>query len=316
MYQIISIGAAVLDIYAQSEQFITDDKFLSLLKSSKNEISSGNICCGGGAANSSVTFSRLGLKSACLALVGDDVLRLIVRHHLYKNGVSRRLIIENKNDTTDYSIILVANDGTRSVLTNRGSTRLETKMIKFSKLKDTKWFYITSLEGNIDLLEKLIGFAKESNIKVSLNPGRRELKKISQIRSLFQFVEFLQFNTEEAQIATGESFDSPRFWSVIESFGAKITAVTNGRDGAYIFTQGTVYYSPVLNDRPVDETGAGDAFGSAFVAALFHGRDPQKALFWGIKNSASVVSHLGAQTGILTYNKIIKKYVAKTRKKI
>ena len=94
--------------------------------------------------------------------------------------------------------------------------------------------------------------------------------------------------------------------------GAKICVVTNGRDGAYITTSVQKLYSPILNVVPVDELGAGDAFGSAFTAAIIHGHDLQTALNWGIHNSASVVSYLGAQKGLLTLNQIT--HAAKTNK--
>jgi len=302
-YDVVSVGAATLDIFAKSQQFIIDKKLLSLEYSSKNEISQSLICSGGGATNSAVSFSRLGLKSACVALLGDDPLADIVKKDLKDNSVSTSYLKNIKGDSTDFSIILVAPDGARSILTNRGSSRLESKHFPWKKLK-TSWLYITSLEGNLDLLEKLIGFAKESDIKVALNPGNRELARRKELLPLLPYVDFLLLNRHESEELVTLPLTHPLFWEKLLSFGASVTALTDGRNGAHILTESQSLFSPIINTKPADETGAGDAFGSTFVASLLHGRSLEKSLSWAIKNSASVVSHLGAKEGLLTLSKI------------
>ena len=50
----------------------------------------------------------------------------------------------------------------------------------------------------------------------------------------------------------------------------------------------------------IDDTGAGDAFGSGFVAALIHGKDVNEAIDWGRKQAANVVKFIGAKKGLMT----------------
>lgn len=307
MLDVVTIGAATIDIFVKSKQFIVNNNLLSLEYCSKNEINESLIASGGGATNSAVSFSRLGLKSACLSLIGDDHLDKYIIDDLKKESVVTNLLIKNKNDTTDFSIILVAPIGGRSILTNRGSTRLEEKYLNWNKISKTKWFYITSLEGNLDLLEKLIGFAKENNIKIALNPGNRELSQRRKLLPLLKLVDFLFLNKTEAETLTDLNFDDKNFWTRLISLSKAIISVTNGHDGAFVFADGKHYFSPAMNPKPVDETGAGDSFGSTFVSALMYNHSPQEALFWAIKNSASVVSRLGAKPGLLTLKQISKK---------
>ncbi len=306
MLDVVTIGAATIDIFAKSEQFIVDGKLLSLKYSSKNEISQSLICSGGGATNSAVSFSRLGLKSACLSLIGDDYLSKYIIDDLKKESVATNLLIKNKNDTTDFSIVLVASDGSRSILVNRGLTRLKEKYLNWNKIPKTKWFYITSLEGNLDLLEKLIGFAKENNIKIALNPGNREFSQGKKLLPLLKLVDFLLLNKTESEILTDLALDDKNFWTRLISFSKAIISVTNGRNGAFVLVDDNHFFSPIVKVKPVDETGAGDSFGSTFVSALIYGNSPEEALFWAIKNSASVVSALGAKTKLLTLSKIRK----------
>jgi len=304
MNDIVSIGAATIDIFVKSNDFAIKQEMLSLPYSAKTEITQSLITSGGGATNSSVAFSRLGLKASCMSLLGTDPLSQYVDRDLIANQVNPDLLIKKNEEYTDFSVILVAPDGGRTILTNRGKSRLETDLINWDKLSSTSWLYITSLEGNLDLLEQLVGFASEHSIKVSLNPGNRELDQLPRLIPLLSHIDFLLLNRTESEKLTSKKFEDQNFWDKLNSFGSKITAVTNGRDGAYVRSGDQHYYSAIINTDPIDETGAGDSFGSAFVAGLFHNLSLPECLNWGIKNSASVVSHLGAKPGLLSLSQI------------
>ncbi len=310
MLDVITIGAATVDIFIKSKKFVVkkDPEYLtgqslSVAYSSKNEIDQSLICSGGGATNAAVSFSRLELKSSCLSLIGDDPLSNYIYLDLSKNKVNRALLATEHN-TSDFSVIMIASDGGRTIFTNRGTTCLENKHFHWSKLPLPQWFYITSLEGNLNLLEKIIGFAKENNIKISLNPGNRELDQLKYLHPLIKQVDFLLLNKTEAQVLIKSTYDDPDFWQKLKSLGCPLIAVTKGRQGAHILSVSGDYFSPIINTHPVDETGAGDAFGSTFVASLIHGNDIPTSLHWAIKNSASVVSNIGAKPGLLTLKQI------------
>jgi ribokinase len=302
-YDIISIGAATVDVFVTSPSINLSEGILSFKSSSKNEITSGLICSGGGAINSVTTFSRLKLKTNCISLLGSDPLSQYVLNDLKKEKIDTSLLRCSPKDSTDFSVIIVGPDGSRTVFTNRGLSRLETSFVPWSKIKKTKWFYITSLEGNLDLLETIIGFAKENGINLALNPGNREIAHPRRLFSLISLTDFLLLNQSESENLSGLSADSSSFWDYYQKL-SPLVAITNGHLGAHLLTKTDHLYSPVINVRPIDETGAGDAFGSAAVAAFIYGQKPEVALEWGIKNSASVVSHLGSKKGILTLKTI------------
>lgn len=304
MFDIVSIGAATVDIFVKSPSLCLNGDNLTIPASSKDEMSQGLICSGGGATNSSASFSRLGLKSACVSLLGNDPLSQYVVNDLNNYQVDTGLLVRPEKETTDYSVILIATDGSRSIITNRGPSRLESTQINWDKLADTSWLYVTSLEGNLDLLEMIIGFANEHSIKVSLNPGNRELSQPLRLTPLFSHLDFLLLNREESELLVGIKMNQPNYWEKLLSFGAKTTAVTDGRNGAYVLTSTEKLYSPIINTPTVDETGAGDSFGSAVISGLIHQLSLSDALFWGIKNSASVVSSIGSKPGLLTLAEI------------
>lgn len=298
MFDVVTIGAATADIFVSSDTLQESRRLLSLKRSSKNEINRSLICSGGGATNAATTFSRLGLKAAVVAQVGRDPLADYVFTDLKKEKINADFVKKNSDEHTDFSVIFVASDGSRSIMTQRGDSRLEHNDLPWTKLK-SRSLYITSLEGNLSLLEELIGFAKENNMLIAFNPGSRELKQRRQLIPLLKYLDFLLLNRQEAQMLTDLPHRDSNFLPKLRQY-SPLVAVTNGHLGARILTAEDSLFSPIANITPVDETGAGDAFGSAFFAALLHQQSLSEALSWAIKNSASVVSALGAKTGILT----------------
>ncbi|MCA9363837.1 carbohydrate kinase family protein, partial [Candidatus Kaiserbacteria bacterium] len=67
-----------------------------------------------------------------------------------------------------------------------------------------------------------------------------------------------------------------------------------------------VWFMPMYPDPapPVDRTGAGDSFSSTFTSAIAQGKDVATALSWGPINSMSVVQYIGAQKGLLSFEKL------------
>lgn len=305
-YDVITFGSATVDIFVKSDAISIEKNLpqdiIYIPKGSKNEINKSLITSGGGATNSSVSFSRLGLRSACTALLGQDELSAFVLKDLKTDKVGTRFLVQSPKQATDFSVILVSGDGARTILTQRGPSRLEKHHISWPKLKSS-WFYISSLEGNLDLVELLIGHASENQIQIALNPGSRELSHPS-LNNLLAHLDFLLLNQQEAETLTGFSSEDSSFWPKLKSFKSKIIAVTKGRQGAHISTSTQTLFSPIILSNVVDETGAGDAFGSTFVAGLIQNKNLNQCLNMALKNSASVVSHLGAKPGLLKKSNI------------
>ena len=77
--------------------------------------------------------------------------------------------------------------------------------------------------------------------------------------------------------------------------------ITSGKEGADAYDGRNFYHQDVMKEQKrVDTTGVGDAFGSSFIAGLIlYEGDIKKAMYLGVKNTASVVSEQGAQNGLL-----------------
>lgn len=303
MLDIITIGSATLDAFLRSSGFKIGKRGREklVLEGGKVEVEEVFFQSGGGATNTAVGFSRLGLKTAAVARFGDDLAGQWVAEELGKEKFDRRFLLQIKGDKTDYSTILVGDNGERVILVSRGQSRLEKKIFPFSQLPSSRWVYLSSLEGNIPLLEKIVFWAKERGSRIALNPGSRELKEKRRLKALLPLLAVLIVNEEEASAFWGRNWRR-----VVKCSPAKITVVTLGKKGACLAAEGRLIKETIFKTKTVDATGAGDAFSVGLIAGLSWGKNLKESLRLAMITSGLVVGKLGAKTGLPTKEQLLK----------
>ncbi|MFZ2681645.1 MAG: carbohydrate kinase family protein [Patescibacteria group bacterium] len=307
MFDIISIGAATRDVFLISREFqiINSPKFVGgqgecVALGGKIDVDEIYFATGGGATNAAATFANLGFKSSVIAKIGKDEPGAAILADLTHYKVDTSLLQIANKETSAYSTLLTTKSGERSVLVHRGaSATFVSKDIPWKKL-NAKWLYITSLAGNLDVLEKLVAAAHKQGLKIALNPGKGELKQPAKVRELLPHLDVLLVNLEEAQ-ALAES---------TEKDGAALTKllaqpqlcviVTNGSKGAHAHAAHDTWFIRTSGKKSISRTGAGDAFGSGVVAGLMKDLSLDNALRVGTLNAESVIQKFGAKAGILT----------------
>jgi len=308
MYDVITIGSATQDVFISTPMFkVVDDKNSPTGKSqlvphsAKTEIEDITLDTGGGATNGAVTFSRLGLKTATFARIGDDPAGKEVITSLRTEGVKTTLIHKSKNEHTGYSAILLNPKGRRTIFVHRGaSQRLKANEIPWRRMQ-TNWFYVTSLAGNITLLRKIVAHAEKIGAKVAYNPGNKELEKgLKILGPILKRIDIVNLNREEAAELTGiPQKDIKKIHKQLCQNVKELALITDGRRGAYTCSPDGLFFAPALDVKIVNTTGAGDAFGSAFVAGHILKDDVEYALRLAILNSNSAIQKMGAKHGLL-----------------
>jgi len=308
MYDVITIGSATLDIFVKSKQFkvVKNNQFesgVALCEAFGSKIEADDVimASGGGATNTSVSFSRKGLKSACIVEMGRDLAAQTVLHDLKQEDVDVSFVVQESGEDTGVSVIMVADEGGRSIVTCRGAAAmLDESDIPWESL-NAKWLYITSLGGKLDLLNELVNFAVKNKIKVALNPGRSELVKIDRLREIVSKVEVLNMNLEEASLYLGlAKSDKDEVLQGMKKEGGRLNIVTNGKQGAYVLSEGRFWFCASSVFQAVETTGAGDAFGSGFVTGQILGWDVEKSCQLAVGNAGSVVKYFGAKKGLIS----------------
>ena len=86
--------------------------------------------------------------------------------------------------------------------------------------------------------------------------------------------------------------------------GPKSIVVTDSEEGSYA-TDGTNNFKlGIFPVQVVEKTGAGDAYTSAFLAAMIYGLPLEEAMVWGTINASQVISKMGPIGGLLKKEEI------------
>ena len=306
-FDIISIGSATQDIFILNKDLKYPVKavnpFDKKVIGDKIAVKDMYFDIGGGGSNTAATFSNMGLKVGLFTRVGKDLAGKKIIELMKKFKVDSNLIEIDKKLETAYSVIFLNKDGDRTALVFRGAA--DFKKIKKMPVKKLKsdWFFITTLNGNHNLLKNLFDLADNKNIKIAWNPGSAELDfSNSQIAHLLKLVNVLFLNLDEAQkLAQCKTKNIKSIYNHLEKIAPdSIICVTAGKKGAWVKKYQEFYWAGILSKKVVNATGAGDAFGAGFVAGLIlYEGDIKKALQLGMLNSNSVVTKMGAKHGLL-----------------
>ena len=216
----------------------------------------------------------------------------------------------------------LATGGERTILVHRGaSERIAAREIPWKRIA-AKWFSITSLNGDLALLRSILAHAKRIGARVAWNPGNAEIARgWTAIAPLARRCTVFSINREEAAALTARDPKDLRgiitaLWGTPEACAAcgpscdaceayaatfgPFLLITDGPGGAYVRTGGTTWHIASRNVKPVNTTGAGDAFGSAFVLATMRSSGLDFALRLAMANAEGVITHMGAKAGILS----------------
>jgi ribokinase len=303
--KIIAIGAASEDVYLSGPaiQVVCDPKTKQCVEQfaagAKIEVSNIFYSTGGGATNAAVTFARSGLHALYAGKIGHDAAGEAVINDLLHEGVDTTLVKYSKEFGTQYSTILLAEGGERTVLIYRGAAH--THEIKDYDVEHmhADWMYISSLAGSMGVLKHLVDHAFKMGIKIALNAGTAELNKKDKLLPLLPKLTILAQNKEEMQ----QLFGGDTLEEITKNASATVpyVVVTDGPNGLCASDGEKLYSAGMYADVPVvDRLGAGDAFASGFVSYIAQGKSVEEAIVYGSANSTSVVSQIGAKAGILT----------------
>lgn len=310
MFDVITIGSATRDVLMKSEGFkaVADASSATgqlecFELGSKIEVKELVFTSGGGGTNAAVTFGRQGMKTACVGVVGNDLNGQEVIQELTREGVETKYFQKHDDDMTAYSIILVHPSAERTILSYKGEGQhFDVGKVPFAELQ-TKWFYLDSMGGHYDLFEAAINHAKANGIKVASNPGGKELAHgLEKLKPLLAAMDIYITNKEEGEqlIGFGSDKTSEAVATELKKYVPGIVSVSDGPRGVCVIDAGGNVYAAGIPDSPVVErTGAGDAFGSGFVAEYIRSSDVAKAIQFGTANASSVVTKFGAKAGIL-----------------
>jgi len=235
---------------------------------------------GGAPTNVAAAIAALGGDVLLSAKVGTDPFGQQLIDVMKDFGVSTIWMVQDKNSFTTFAFVSLMEDGERDFVFNRGADgQLSESDIAGIDLAECAIIHFGSatafLPGPLQQAYKsLLQKAKEKNIFISFDPNYRQLLWKSNIDSFIEqswnFVQqcnFFKVSDEEAMLITGK--DSVSDAATILSEKANATfAITLGKEGTMLVHQKNKITVSSIPVKPIDTTGAGDAFVGAVLFQL------------------------------------------------
>jgi sugar/nucleoside kinase (ribokinase family) len=290
---------------------------------------------GGGAANTAVNFSQLGHDAILVASCGNDVTGTFIHDELKKHTINTEHLIINPHTSSGTSYILYNQCHDRIIFVHRGAnSAIHPTSFPMQSIENADGIYLTSMRQNEQLLTKIVNHAHTKKIPIAINPGSTQLSIGAQeLCASLHAISILILNRSEAATllkamqTDGNTFiindtdtktcstkttlfstlldpdDSTTtindFFKIMLKLGPEIVIITDGPCGVYGATKTDLWHHQALPVTVIDTVGAGDAFGSTFVAIYWHNKNIVHALKGGMYQSASVIQKMGAHAGLL-----------------
>ena len=303
-FDVICIGAALVDMVAQVERYPEDDDevFVSDLE----------LLSGGAAANTAAACARLGLCTAFIGKLGlNDTFGTKIINDFDEISVNTTLLKYSKEQGTGSAYVALNKAGDRRIYAHSGAANyLSKEDIKSEELKATKSIFLSSLK-NLEPFMEAARIGKENRITVVLNPGMLIIEQgLSKIKHLLEKIDILILSKREflTLVSLKEKYlDQKALEEKMHdlcSFGIKILIVTMGERGAILFNrEKSELIPPNKIDNVIDTTGAGDAFSAGFIYGFVQNlstnfEDLKQNVKIGNYVAAMCIQKLGARNGI------------------
>lgn len=268
MKKILCIGEALIDM-------ICTDKGKSLSEG-ENFLKKA----GGAPTNVAAAIAALGGKVELSAKVGTDPFGKHLIEVMQSFGVSTKWVIEDEQHFTTFAFVSLMENGERDFYFNRGADGQLTKQeVENINLEDFSIIHFGSATGFLpgplqQAYQALLQKALQQDIFISFDPNYRHLlfkqdtqSFIDQSWNFLGACHFFKVSDEEALLITGCSSLADAAAMLLEKTKA-VFAITLGKEGTMLGINGKTMIIDSIPVKPVDTTGAGDAFVGALLYQL------------------------------------------------
>lgn len=243
---------------------------------------------GGAPANVASVVAKLGLHSAFVGKVGNDVFGLSCKEALKNAGVCTEHLVLTSDYPTTLAFVTLLPGGNRefSFYRNRltADVILEKSDLSQSAYQNTRIFHFGSVSLTEDPEKSTVLFAVEEakkagaiisydpNLRLPLWKSAEEAKKT--ILETLHYADILKLSEEEVEFLFGKVDDHEICKELSEKHGVSLILITKAADGCYAYVNGRDYHSYAYDLKTIDTTGAGDSFLAWVVYCLLHsGKD-------------------------------------------
>jgi fructokinase len=280
---------------------------------------------GGAPANVCATIAKLGGASYFCGKVGDDPFGRFLKKTLDDVKVDTSMLVFDQVHPTTLAFVSLKANGERDFVFNRGADAfLVEEELDKEKLNEASILHFGSATALLSepfqstYVNTMIK-AKAEGKFISFDPNfRKDLWK-AQIPTFIELAnkgialaDFVKVSDEELTIIT-ETSNLAEGTKALHQLGAKIVAVTLGKEGTYLSDGQMSDIVPSVKVQSIDSTGAGDAFVGATLYQLAKRNSKDLLEFEQLKEmisfsnkvAALVCTKVGAITAIPTIEEVV-----------
>lgn len=257
---------------------------------------------GGDVSNCAIAASRAGASSGIFTSLGQDEFGDRLAALWAENGIDTTLVSRHASAPTGIYFVSHGPQGHSFSYRRAGSAAslvapadLPREAIKSARLIHASGISLAISASACDTVLEAIALARDSGVLVSFDPNLRlKLWPLPRARAIthaaMQACDIALPGLDDARILTG--LDDPQaIADFYLTLGARIVALTLGRDGCLVATPERRAHIAGMTVKAIDATGAGDAFDGNFIAEYLRHRDPFEAARYA--NAAAALSTQG-----------------------
>lgn len=294
--------------------WVTGDAVVDLIPESDNSYLK---CPGGAPANVAVAVSRLGGESAFFGRVGEDPLGRFMKKTLSDEGVNTDAMVLDGTQRTSTVVVDLDDNGERSftfmVKPSADQFMIPADIPTFAA---NQWLHVCSIalanEPSRSSTFNAMQQMKEAGGFISFDPNLRdevwaeqnEIKTV--VLKAVAMADVVKFSDDELLFLT-ESDNLEAGLEAIAAFENTLQLITQGAKGTLVITQGRQQLIAGKALKPVDTTGAGDAFVGGLIAYLAQSAQWREityiheAIKWANSCGALATTQKGAMTALPTH---------------
>lgn len=259
---------------------------------------------GGKGANQAAAAGRLGAEVSFAGCVGTDSNGDLLLATLADAGVDTSAV-RRVATPTGVALIAVSPDGDNSIIVAPGANGdvSADDVNSLTGLIEDSEVLVLQLELERPIVEQAVALARDVGTRVLLNLAPAE--ELS--RETLATCDPLVVNEHEAAFLLGRppADVGESSTEALRRLGPRSVVITLGADGAVSDDGAEVFSASALKVRPVDTTGAGDAFIGALAWRLAEGDSLAVATAFAVRVGSTAVLKRGAQTSYPTANEVL-----------
>lgn len=296
MYDVLSTGIICCDLI-----FAKLDKFPELGKEMACE---EFLIKAGGAANTPVALTRLGMKTAYVTTIGGDAAGNIIYDYLKKTGLDMSSIIYDEKLRTNVSAVLSIGKE-RGFATYFAKPNVEAEFARICELAPRCRHLHTYMHDCLKM--PLVETAKRHNMTLSVDTAWDENIKLKDIRHIIESADMFMTNEVEACSLTGT--DTPE--EALELLGqyANILVVKLGGKGSIVKHREKIIRVPAADvGEALDTTGAGDLYAAGFIYGYLKGWNLEEIARFASASGSLAVTFYGGMDESYTLERVTELY--------